>query len=173
MKEIKLTQGKVALVDDADYERLKGFKWHVVHAAPRLWYAERYVSNREQGRPYGSRAGHCEYLHHAVIGKKIKTDHKDGDGLNNQRHNLRPATSRQNGANRRKRFGCSSRFKGVSWNKRSNCWLVHFGPSNRRQHIGCFVDEIEAARAYDRCALEAFGEFAKLNFPISPAEIVN
>lgn len=92
-----------------------------------------------------------------------KIDHRDGDGLNNQRHNLRPATTRQNGQNRRKVAAASSAFKGVSFHLRDRKWQARIKVSAARIQLGYFESEADAARAYNAAALKYFGEFASLN----------
>lgn len=95
----------------------------------------------------------------------VQVDHRDGDGLNNQLSNLRFATSQQNQCNQRKQLGTSSRFKGVVWHKGGNKWMAQTKVFGRRMYLGLHETEEDAARAYDRAALEYFGEFARLNFP--------
>ena len=152
MKEVKLTRGKVAQVDSEDYARLRRFKWHALQQG-HTWYARRYAGTVDGFAVY-------EGLANAVMQKPGKFDHADGDGLNNQKINLRLATNSQNGANTRKAAGCSSQYKGVSW-----CcgWVVRCAG----QYLGRFEDEKIAAQAYDHYAAQVFGKFAKLNFPIS------
>jgi hypothetical protein len=96
-------------------------------------------------------------------------DHKDHDGLNNQRSNLRRCTNAQNCANQRSRGG-SSRFKGVSWSKKFKVWvaMTHFDYGGQFQ--GHFHDEEAAARAYDAAARVRYGEFAMTNFPEARAD---
>lgn len=90
-------------------------------------------------------------------------DHKDRDRSNNQRDNLRPATSSQQKANTLKKKDCRSRFKGVSWNR--DRWQANITLNDIKIYLGKYKTEEEAARAYDRSALRNFGEFAVLNFP--------
>jgi hypothetical protein len=92
-------------------------------------------------------------------------DHRDQNRTNNRLSNLRLATYSQNGANRRKKDGTSSRFRGVSWFKRKRKWVASISPNYQSKHLGYFHDEIDAAIARDAAAIEAFGDFAQLNFP--------
>lgn len=162
MKEIQLTKGYVALVDDADYERLALFKWHArVNKARTLIYAQRTVR-------YGPRQldrHRVIHMHHEVLGVSCGVDHRDNNGLNNQRYNLRSATQSQNMANSRRRLGTSSRFRGVCWFKKNRKWLAAVRKDGIKHYLGSFVDEMDAARAYDVKARELHGEFAKLNVP--------
>ncbi len=92
-------------------------------------------------------------------------DHKDGNKQNNCSSNLRGCNQRENLQNRPKRFGSVSRFKGVFYDQRTGKWYAQISIANVPFWLGTFTDEVEAARAYDRVAIECFGEFAYLNFP--------
>lgn len=156
MREIPLTQGQVALVDDEDFERLNTYKWHA-HKMGNTYYAARTGPRPDR---------HFIYMHHQIIGRPgtgCEIDHQDGNGINNQRYNLRLVTHEQNTMNRRSTKGVS-RFKGVSWHKDRNKWLSQIQTSRKRKYLGYFNSEEDAARAYDAAALEYFGEFAALNF---------
>lgn len=157
MREIPLTQGKVALVDDADYESLSMYKWHA-------W------KNPKTGEFYARR-------NIVVNGKKTiiamhtvlmqppeghEVDHVNLNGLDNRRENLRVVTRSQNMANTRSRGG-SSAYKGVSWSNQAKKWHAYIGYQKRRIHIGFFNEERDAAAAYNTKAMELFGEHALLN----------
>jgi AP2 domain len=103
---------------------------------------------------------------HCLLLGRLGVDHKDGNGLNNKRSNLRPCNDAQNQQNTGSRGG-SSNFKGVSWVKRRKKWLVAFRCNKQYHFIGWFEDEVEAARAYDSAILPLAGDFARLNFPIA------
>lgn len=158
MKEILLTKGKVALVDDEDFDRVNQFKWAASRGRGDVWYAKRFVSQRNYVVTY-------QRLQNFILPCEILIDHIDCDGLNNQRHNLRPATHAQNNANQRKQLGRSSVFKGVSWNPRNRNWNAHITHERVKIHLGCYESEIAAAHSYDYAAKIYFGEFARLNFP--------
>lgn len=154
---IPLTQGKFAIVDAIDYERISTFKWYAAKEG-KTWYAQR--MNEQHS---------TEKMHRVIIDINdplLQVDHRDRNGLNNQRSNLRIATRTQNKANMPKRAdGVSSPYKGVSWNKNKRKWCSSIGVNRVRIHLGTFTDEIAAALAYDAAALKFFGEFSFLNFP--------
>ena len=167
-REIPLTQGYVAIVDDEDYEWLAARSWHIQKSQRRKDGSMRlYAAGYElvDGRTK------VPSMHRVILGapRGLMVDHKNGNGLDNRRENLRIATGSQNNANAPKRANCSSRFKGVSWFKNLQRWNAKIKINGRLKHLGYFTDEREAARAYDAAALEHFGEFARLNFPSAHA----
>jgi HNH endonuclease len=92
-------------------------------------------------------------------------DHINGDCLDNRRENLRKATRSQNMANQPKIGGTwSSHYKGVTWFKQRQKWRAQIKIEGRNHHLGLFINEDDAAKAYDEAAFQAFGEFAHLNF---------
>jgi len=158
MKTIPLSQGKEAVVDDEDYERLAQFKWCALKQG-NTFYARRNVHTP---------AGWTLASMHRMILKppnNMQCDHIDGNGLNNQRANLRACTRAENTCNQRPQVGCASRFKGVAWHKAAQKWQAQIQNVGKQMHLGYFTDEVDAARAYDAAARELFGEFARPNFP--------
>jgi hypothetical protein len=159
VKTITLTRGQIALVDDADFEALTVFKWQA-HRGPHdsTWYAVRaaVVAGRETKLR----------MHRVIAGAAdgIQVDHRNGNGVDNQRHNLRLATGSQNQQHRVRatRPQMASKFKGLSWEQ--GRWRARILAEGRRIHLGAFASEIEAAKAYDAAALKYFGEFAAPNF---------
>jgi hypothetical protein len=100
---------------------------------------------------------------HRIIAGYSRTDHANNNGLDNQRHNLRPVTQSQNLANARRRSDSSSGFRGVSW-KADRCrWRAYINYDGRQHHLGYFAEVADAARAYNAAALQAWGAFALLN----------
>jgi hypothetical protein len=161
MKTIPLTQGQFALVDDADYAAVSAFKWCALRDRRNV-YAVRGVKKSPGVRT-------LLRLHSFLMPGIPQIDHRDGNGLNCQRDNLRPATGSQNArAARRKQIGRSSAFRGVSWDKAEDCWRARIWVGGRNLSLGCFVKEDEAAQAYDRASRQHFGEFAAPNFPRHP-----
>ena len=160
-RRIRLTQGKFAIVDAADYEELAKYKWFAI-GCERGFYAARMVK---------AKAGRVKQrtvrMHRQIIdvppGKFI--DHINHNGLDNRRANLRVVTRRQNSWNKRKQRGnCTSKYKGVMWLKKAGKWQARIGCKGRAIVIGYFDDEKAAARAYDARAAELFGEYAAPNF---------
>lgn len=163
MKTIPLTQGYVALVDDADYESVSGFKWRALVDKRRgKVYAVRKTKGSHNTRK-------SVYLHRELLGltdPRIKVDHSNGNSLDNQRENLCACTTSQNNMNANKRSdGVSSRYKGVSWHRRDKKFYAAIKLNGKAKHLGGFMDEREAAQAYDAAAREHFGDFAVCNFP--------
>lgn len=155
MREIQLTQGQVATVDDEDYEKLAAFKWSA-HRRGNTFYAGRAKTGPKKGL----------ILMHRVItgvGSNLSVDHIDGNGLNNCHTNLRLATHKQNLRNQRKQEKTSSRFKGVCWRHDINKWMAYITADGKRRYLGHFHTEQDAAAAYDDAAAELFGSFANKN----------
>ena len=156
----KYGAGKFAIVDDEDRELVQGYAWYAHNVAPKGRPLRLYARAtwKENGR-----SKHL-YMHHLVTGRK-GIDHRDHDGFNNRRSNLREATNRQNIANKRSKW--TARYLKGTFPARpgSTRWVAYIRPNGRKRHLGTFDSEADAARAYDAAAIEAFGEFACLNFP--------
>ncbi len=159
MKEIQLSKGYVALVDDEDFERVAQYKWSASLTKTNV-YGIRKI-RKEDGNTTS------QMLHRFIMGVSDLSkdvDHEDHNGLNCQRYNLRTGSRTQNNGNQLKTRG-SSKYKGVSWDKERKLWR-----SWLRGCLGRFHSEVEAAFAYDRAAREYFGEFALCNFPLPQPE---
>ena len=158
-KQIPLTQGKFAQVDDADFDWLNQWKWSYNPNG----YAVRYD---DLGMVNGRRKKRVFLMHRVILGtpKGMRTDHRDcTDRLNNQRYNLRVATAVESQRNRGAKRGSSSKFKGVSWRKNEKTWAVCIKYGEKQKHIGNFKREDDAALAYNFYAHKHFGEFAAFN----------
>lgn len=145
MKEIPLTNGGVALVDDEDFESVCLHRW-TLHKG----YVSTCINRRRRK------------LHQILIPDRNLLDHRNGNKLDNRRENLREATNQQNVWNSKARPGSSS-FKGVS--RTDGRWGAKIKRDGKSKSLGSYATEEEAALAYDRAAEELFGEFARLNFP--------
>lgn len=158
MRQIPLTQGFSTLVDDADYDAvITAGGWRINRCDKRL-YAGRWVTLSP------GKGAHLR-LHTFLTGWPL-VDHINGDGLDNQRANLRLATGSQNNANQGLASTNTTGFKGVNWYGRTGRWRACIGINGRQIHLGYFATALAAAHAYDRAALGLFGEFARLNFPL-------
>jgi hypothetical protein len=156
VKLIPLGDGVYTYVDAADYEWLSQWTWHLQGGYAVRWEKRRMI-----------------FMHREIMPapKGMIVDHKNRNKLDNTRVNLRACTASENARNRDKPRGMSSRFRGVSYRKDCGKWYARIRFEGRLIHLGSFSDEVEAARAYDRQAVELFGEFARLNFPEEwPAE---
>lgn len=154
---IPLTEGLYAYVDTADYEWLSKWNWHTTSG----------------GYPARSGKGKQIFMHREIMQppEKMVVDHVDGNKANCCRFNLRTCTRKENQANLRKQRGTCSRFKGVSYNKRRRKYFAQCDFGGNHRWLGFFNEEVDAARAYDRAAVEESGEFARVNFPREwPAE---
>lgn len=155
MKQLKLTQGLMAFVDDADYDKLSGFRWFVgCTRNSRHKYAVRHVAKKEN-------LGCTKIkMHIQIMGKSegLQIDHVDGNGLNNCRSNLRFATQAQNMANRRINKNNKSGFKGVS--AHGSKFIASIGSGRRgSEYLGTFTTAEMAHKAYLSAASVRYGEF--------------
>ncbi len=141
-REIPLTQGHVALIDDEDCEKVAAFKWHAFEHGQTV-YAR---TNVQSGRPRSGRTG--LYMHRLILdaGRGQQVDHKDGNGLDNRKANLRLVTKGQNGQNLH--VPKTSQYPGVSWFKPTGTWRAVLHPGNQYLHLGLFPTEEDAFRAY-------------------------
>ncbi len=150
MKTIQLTLGKVALVDDEDYDRLNQLRWHA-NWTGRKWYAHR------GNKPI------C--MHHLIldVDEGMEIDHRNGDGLDNRRQNLRVCTTQQNNFNRTVNKNNKLGIKGVSWHSQTKKFRAQIMCSGERIYIGGFDTAFSADVAYREAEKRYFGEFARIN----------
>jgi hypothetical protein len=159
MREIPLTQGQVALVDDEDYERLSAFKWQVRRG--------RYTFYAQRGVTVSAGVQRTVQMHRVILDapRDMDVDHRDGNGLNNQRENLRLCTNTENQRNKRRYVNNTSGYKGVHWAKNVGKWWAYIHVDGAYKNLGYFTSKEDAARAYDEAAVKYYGEFAFLNKP--------
>jgi hypothetical protein len=155
--EIPLTRGHVALIDAADYQLVTSYgKWHT-HGTEPLLYARTCL-------PYVNGIQPKPLMHIVIFGDRY-VDHRNGNGLDNRRSNLRKATIAQNNMNRPPQSRNTSGFKGVFWFPKGNKnWRAMVRHEGRLIHLGLFHTREDAAAAYDAAAIDLFGEFARPNF---------
>lgn len=155
MKQIPLTRGQFALVDDSDFEWLNQYKW-IAHLGS---FGKFYVLRRPG--PRGNRE--TIRMHRLICGatEGEQVDHKNGDTLDNRRSNLRSCSAAQNGWNRCVQRNNTSGFKGVTWHKRISMWQARIRIFSRRVHLGYFLTASAAGQAYKIAARKYHGKFAR------------
>jgi hypothetical protein len=158
---IPLTKGKFAIVDPDDFLWLSKFKWHVIKKNDYLYACRR-------PRACEHRLSRSVFMNREVLNAPpgLLVDHRNHNTLDDRKANLRLATYVENGRNRRKlkKQNKSSKYKGVSYRRKTNCWRAAIRANGRNIQLGEFKSEIDAAKAYDTAAKLYFGEFACLNF---------
>jgi hypothetical protein len=169
MKEIEINSKKYGthkvLVDDEDYEELSKYKWYLSKGKHTF-----YVHMDDNTYEKGVRIKRVTVLMHRSLmgvpkGDKRIVDHIDGNGMNNQKSNLRICTVTENNRNQvHSRGDFSSQYKGVYWCKDKKLWATEIRINKKKKFLGRFKSQVVAARTYDIAALKYFGEFHHLNF---------
>jgi hypothetical protein len=156
-KEIQLTQGKVAIVDDEDFEYLNQFKWHTLKLAGKFYVGRKLTVSKCKRNQI--------FMHRFIMkpDKGMVIDHLDGNPLNNQKNNLRICTHSENMRNCKISINNTSGFKGVSFVKKNNTYKSAIKLNKKTIYLGYYIDPIDAARAYNEAAVKYHGEFANLN----------
>lgn len=157
MKEIKITKGQVAIVDDEDYNFLNRFNWCASKCGNSYYAVSHY---HHKGKKYK------HYMHRVIMmisEETIVVDHRDFDTLNNQRNNLRVCGKQQNQWNRKSNKHSSSKYLGVCLHGNKKGWMAQITKDRKHNYLGYFKTEEQAALAYNKAATELFGEFSNLN----------
>lgn len=139
------------MVDDCDFKRLNQFKWYA-HKRHNIFYAAR-MARFSDGKRYAI------HMHHEIIGTPpcgFMPDHRNGQGIDNRRKNLRFVTNRQNQQNQ-KNYKSTSKFPGVCWDKARQKWKAAIQINKKTKHLGRFINEKKASEAYKQ-AVNELGE---------------
>jgi len=162
MKQIPLTQGKFALVDDEDFEELSQLKWHATELG-KNWYA--FHSYKPDTKLKGKKAWTQTSMHRIIMKFPVGlyVDHINGNGLDNQKLNLRLCTPHQSSLHRPNMKRGFSKYRGVCWHKRKKKWQAEIGHRGKLIYIGMYKTENDAAAAYNIEAERRFGDYATLN----------
>lgn len=157
MKTIELTKGFCTLVNSENYDWLSGFKWYADNSAKYSTYVLR--------ADYSSGNLKKIRMHRLIMRAKkgFVVDHIDGNGLNNQKSNLRVCSRKLNSYNSRLSSCNTSGYKGVHLIKGRHKYRAYIGHGKDRWNLGCFNCKHEAGEAYNKAAIKRYGEFAKLN----------
>lgn len=150
-KAVPLTQGKYALVDEEDYDRVMQYRWCYTKTG--------YAHHNKLGR-----------MHRFIMNTPddMDTDHIDRDKLNNRKSNLRICNRSENSCNSIGVANSTSKYKGVCWVSSKNKWMAQITHKGKRKFKGYYQRERDAAKAYDEAAIKYHGEFALINFPQPP-----
>ena len=156
-KEIKLTQGKVAIVDDEDFEYLNQWKWCANNKNGKFYVVRNITASKNKQNSI--------FMHRFIMkpNKGMVIDHLDGNPLNNQKKNLRICTHSENMRNRNLYVNNTSGFKGVYWHKTTKKWMSYIRINKKSLYLGIYTCPIDAAKAYNDAALKYHGEFAHIN----------
>ena len=157
-KEINLTNGMKAFVDDEDFDYLSNYNWRALKNG-KTHYA---VFGKRINGIYST-----TWMHRMIMGVKKREDeinHIDHNGLNNQKNNLRQTTHRNITIQRSVTDRKQTKYKGISFHKPSNKWRARISVNGKTKYLGYYESAVEAAKAYDDAQLLHFGEFSNLNF---------
>lgn len=163
-RRIRMAQPRYAKVDPADYKRLRKYEWFAMKGIYTFYIYRCVPGGKVKKRKLIS-------LHKEIIKAPagMVIDHINHDGMDNRSANLRTATYSQNVCHRKKHSDSKfSKYKGVYRKKKNHKWEVRISFEKKQIHIGCFRNEIDAAKAYDEAAMKYHGQFACLNFPDCP-----
>lgn len=169
MKVIHLTKGRFSLVDDEDYERVNQFKWHANEKYPGCFYAYRkaWIPSEIRTSKIKGLIYHGYYktipMHRFIMNEpqNMEIDHIDGNGLNNQKNNLRLATHQQNMMNNRVRKTNKVGVAGICWDKANSKWRAFIQYKGKSYKLGRFTNIADAIKARKDKEKELFGDFLR------------
>jgi hypothetical protein len=163
IKLIPLTRGYNAIIDAEDFSLVSQHNWFAIPSKKTENVYAGYIKHLPSGK------NRIVLMHRFILQSECDIDHKNGNCLDNRRKNLRPCNDMQNGGNQKISKNNKSGYKGVFWHCATHKWSCNIYIKGKQIHIGLFAKDraFDAARAYDRKAIELFGEFAHLNFPHS------
>ena len=155
VSEIRLSRGMTTLIDTADYILVAAYRWHAQPSTSGIWYASAHSR-------IGDNLPRIVFMHRMLLSTSFghEVDHRDGDGLNNRRGNLRSATKAQNTFNR-KVVSHSSRYTGVNWNKANQKWFARITAHGKFRYLGYFNSEEAAYEARLAAEKEAHPDFQR------------
>lgn len=155
MIEIILTKGYSAIIDESDFDLVSQHIWHVKIGK----YTNYAMTNIKDGNGKSTTLA----MHRLLFPDCEVVDHIDKNGLNNQRHNLRPSTYSENNTSREWKNPGVSKYKGVSWDKKANKWIVQIQKDKIHYNLGRYENEEVAAIVYNKHAMQLHSKFAHLN----------
>jgi hypothetical protein len=150
---IPLTKNRTAICDEIDYEKISGMNWYSFRGNRGIEYAA--------SHPRGG--GRNLFMHRHILGIKdfkIKIDHKNNDGLDNRRCNIRKCTNTENSHNSRLSKRNTSGLKGVSLIASSGRWYSQIRIHGKNHFLGSFSNKVDASNAYKQASLKHFKEFS-------------
>lgn len=165
MKEIKLTQDKLAIVDDEDFERVNQYKWCYMHdGRVSHTFHTGYKDLTKPKRPFNQKNKTIR-LHRFILNfpEGMEIDHINGNVLDNRKTNLRICNHSQNLKNCKISKNNTSGYKGITWRKDCNKWFAYIVVNYKQIGLGYFFNKLDAATAYNVAAKKYHGEFARLN----------
>jgi hypothetical protein len=147
---------KKVLIDDEDWEKVSKYKWHLSKQSQGLLYAQTFIYKNGKKIPLK--------LHRLIMNcpKNKEIDHIDGNGLNNQKSNLRICTHAENMKNSKKRKDNSSGFKGIHFIKQNKRWQARIQVNRKRMPLGCYKTPELAYQAYCKASKKYHGEFGRI-----------
>jgi hypothetical protein len=155
MKEITLTQGKTALIDDMDFGLVSAYKWHYSKSSKNYGRAKSNLGKR------GKSVMMHRFIMNAPIG--LEVDHINGNPLDNRRSNLRLVTHEENQANMSLSVRNKVGYKGVSWHKKAKKWQAHIMVKGNKMYLGLFLTAKDAAKAYNMASIRYKRYFTRIN----------